>query len=387
MKTRTILLLSAGLLLLAGLVAPIAAARDGVWRTEWASPLTAPQLGAEVQLSPGATPDFDRYKPAVAHNNLHKEYLVVWHNTYSSGHRDIYARRISETGELRSWFAVSAGSNDRLQPAVAYNWTNDEYLVVWMYNANGDGSTYEIWGRIVAWNGSYMGSEFRIIQWTNRSFWTPRVAWNSYRNEYMVIWNAFDTSGGFPGNPNDVAGSRISNGGSILGTYIFTSGTSPHQADITYNIAADEYLVVWEHAYPGPCCDWDIRGQELDVSGNLVGSELIISQTSDDELYPDVVARPGPFRDYLAIWQRTTSAGEAIYASRWGEPGVTPYYFEVASAAFWNNKAPAVATDSPGYLIVYEGDSTGDPTVYQHIYGRMWWPEAVYLPLILRNKS
>ncbi len=21
------------------------------------------------------------------------------------------------------------------------------------------------------------------------------------------------------------------------------------------------YIVVWEHAYPGPCCDWDIRGQ------------------------------------------------------------------------------------------------------------------------------
>ncbi|NIO71784.1 MAG: hypothetical protein GTN71_22845, partial [Anaerolineae bacterium] len=77
-KTRTILFLVASLILLAGLVAPIAAAREGVWRTEWAGPLAAPQLGAEVQISTPSTPtDADRYKPAVAYNYFQREYLVV----------------------------------------------------------------------------------------------------------------------------------------------------------------------------------------------------------------------------------------------------------------------------------------------------------------------
>jgi len=41
-----------------------------------------------------------------------------------------------------------------------------------------------------------------------------------------------------------------------------------------------------------------------------------------------------------------------------------------------------VAADIPGYLIVYEGDSS---TTNRHIYGRMWWPEAGFFPLLLRH--
>ena len=43
-----------------------------------------------------------------------------------------------------------------------------------------------------------------------------------------------------------------------------------------------------------------------------------------------------------------------------------------------------VLTQRIAYLIAYEGDAAGDPTVYRHIYGRIWWPAAVYLPLVLR---
>lgn len=318
---------------------------------------------------------------------------------------------------------------------MAYNATNDQYLVVWMYNANGDGSTYEIWGRTVAWNGSSMGAEFQIITWPNRTFWTPRVAWNSYRNEYLVVWSAFDATTFLP---TDVAHAILSDNGSKLYGAIISSAKQPHQADVTYNVAANEYLVVWrrmwtasdgdiraarlggfsgqvvtppgvftvngatedqplpavatnqqhryvvvwQHAFPGPCCDWDIRGQELDVNGSLVGSTFVIAQTLDDETSPDVAARPGTGREYVAVWQQTTAAGEAIRAYQWGD--VTRGTFDVAAFAFWNSEKPTVAAGS-GYLIAYEGDSAGDPTVHRHIYGRMWWPEVVYLPQVLRH--
>jgi hypothetical protein len=395
-------------------------------------------LGGEIQLSSPTTPECDRYKPRVAYNWVHDEYLVVWHNTWSDGHRDVYARRVSASGQLLSWFSVSAGNNDRAQPAAAYNATTDEYLVVWMYNANGDGSTYEIWGRTVAWNGAYQGSEFQIITWANRTFWTPRVAWNSFRNEYLVVWSAFDATTSLP---TDVAHALLAADGSKLYGTIISSAEEPHQADVTYNVAADEYLVVWrrmwapadgdiraaridaetgtvvdppgvftvsavtedqllpavatnqqhrymvvwQHAYPGPCCDWDIRGQELDVNGNLVGSVFPIGSTTDDETSPAIVARPGPVRDYLAVWQRSTSTGEQIWAYHRRDDNIE--VFEVAAAAFWDHKNPAVAWGQVASLIVYEGDSQSDPTVYRHIYGRMWWSETVYLPLILRNKS
>jgi len=253
----------------------------------------------------------------------------------------------------------------------------------------------------------------------------------------MVIWNALDATTSMP---TDVANARLSASGSKLSGVIITSTEQPHQADITYNVAADEYLVVWrrmwtaadgdirgarlrgdngtvvvppgvfsinavpedqqlpavttnqqhrymvvwQHAFPGPCCDWDIRGQELDVSGSPVGDVLGIAQTLDDETAPAVVARPGPTRDYLAVWQRSTSSGEVIRAAHWGDEAMG--YLEVAAYAFWDNENPAVAAGGPGYLIVYEGDAQGDPTVYRHIYGRTWVPHAVFLPVVLRNR-
>jgi hypothetical protein len=238
--------------------------------------------------------------------------------------------------------------------------------------------------------------------------------------------------------PTDVAHAILSASGTKLYGAIITDAYQPHQADVTYNVAADEYLVVWrrmyaaadgdikaarlggfsgqvvtppgvftinaafedqllpavttnqqnrymvvwQHAYPGPCCDWDIRGQELDVNGNLVGSSFTIAGTGDDETSPAVVARPGTGRDYLATWQRSRPAGEEIWAYHRRDANIE--VFQVAAAAFWDHESPAVAWGRVASLIVYEGDS-GNPTVYRHIYGRRWVPNAVYLPLVVRD--
>jgi hypothetical protein len=64
----------------------------------------------------------------------------------------------------------------------------------------------------------------------------------------------------------------------------------------------------------------------------------------------------------------------------------------VINWTFYECTNPVVAADIPGYFIVYEelappGTLAQSATLtnYQHIYGRMWWPEVVYLPLALRN--
>jgi hypothetical protein len=417
------------------------------------SPLDAPfagmRLDSEIQLSPDG--EGDRYRPAVAYNYLHGEYLVVWHNTWPGGGRDIYGRRVSRTGELLSWFCIATGlapggdGKSRSQPAVAYNAATDQYLVVWMYEADPTNKpdVHEIWGKIIPWNGPGSNAEFQIISWTNRSFWTPRVAWNSWRNEYLVIWNAFNTTTSFPpGVPNDIAGYRISASGSVYNPgspLSITTADYPQQADLAYNVAMDEYLVVWVRVYsaattgndiygarvgwngvvvapPGQFVieatgvnenspavatnqqhrylvaweyeygvgDHDIKATHLDALGNLLPHDWLVAITFDDETNPDVAAAPGAKEDYFFVWQRSTAAGEAIWGWRW-TPTINTGYFEIASVAFWDCESPAVAIDVPGYLIAYEGDSPGDPTVDRHIYARMWWPEAAYVPLVVRK--
>jgi hypothetical protein len=397
---------------------------------------TSSRLGREFLVS--LEGNAERYHPAVAYNYLHGEYLVVWHNTWP-GNRDIYARRVSRAGQILSWFCITTGVEDRFQPAVAYNWLNDEYLIVWMKEAGPD--VYEIWGKVIPWNAPGTNAEFLIISWANRSFWTPRVAWNSWRNEYLVVWNALNTTIGFPpGTPNDIAGLRVSASGVVQNPgapLILTTYASPHQVDMVYNVAMDEYflvfvvvhsqattgndiyglrvrwdgiplnppglipigeinldqnapaiatnqqdryMVVWEHQYGGT--DTDIYAREYDALGNPLGSSFTLASWTEDTTAPDIAAG-GPHEEWLAVWQQDLGGGSgyAIKGFRWG-PMVSSYFFDVANFAFWENENPVVAADVPGYLIVYEGDST---MTNRQIYGRMWWPEALYLPLVLRS--
>ena len=44
----------------------------------------------------------------------------------------------------------------------------------------------------------------------------------------------------------------------------------------------------------------------------------------------------------------------------------------------------AVAASPPTYLIAFEGDATGDPTVSSQIDGHAWVPHALWLPLVVR---
>jgi len=71
-------------------------------------------------------------------------------------------------------------------------------------------------------------------------------------------------------------------------------------------------------------------------------------------------------------------------ARRWST-NVTASSFEVSGFAFWDSTKPAVAADIPGYPMAYEGLATSLPGVVQHIYGRMYWPESVYLPTLKRQ--
>ncbi|MDH4138421.1 MAG: hypothetical protein OEW09_17140, partial [Anaerolineae bacterium] len=279
----------------------------------------------------------------------------------------------------------------------------------------------------------------------NRSFWNPRVAWNSYRNEYLVVWNAFDTTTSFPpGIPSDIAGARVAGDWStIYVSNILTTYSYPHQVDITYNVAMnqyfiafvvvhteatsgndiyglrvgwdgspvgglieiyrdniagqrkhqnhpavatneqDKYMVVWEHAYTST--DHDIYGREYHVDGTPDGSYFTISSWTQDDTVPDVAAN-GANKEWVAVWQRAlpSGSGYSIHGFRWGSAGSSAYtyLFDVINWTFYECKNPAVAADIPGYLIVYE--EKVPPNKFD-IYGRMWWPEAVYLPLILRN--
>jgi len=78
-----------------------------------------PVIGDPFTISTGT---IDEVYSKVAYNFIDQEYLVVWTNIWA-GTNDIYAQRISEDGRFLSWFFVAQGE----WPAVAYNEKNNTY--------------------------------------------------------------------------------------------------------------------------------------------------------------------------------------------------------------------------------------------------------------------
>ncbi|MFC2029735.1 hypothetical protein ACFLWA_03295 [Chloroflexota bacterium] len=397
-------------------------------------------LGSEMRISPESTPTYsDRLRPAVDWNLLHSEFLVVWEAVTPEGQTGIFGRRVDMNGELLNSFRISAGPNGCLQPAVAFNYNTDEYLVVWMYNANGDFKTFEIWGRLVAWDGSYQKPEFQIITWSNRTFSNPQVVANEYLNEYLVVWDAANAT---TFAPTDVASKRLSKDGAELSGRIISTIGEPKQADVTFLWTANEYLVVWtrtaavnngdiyaarvkgsdgnivtppgefavntaavDQAHPavstnrvdryvvvwqqlfaGPCCDWDIHAVQLDHEGTQVGGAFGFSTETDSEQHPDVAAVQGSVRDYLAVWQRTTATGEELWAGRRTDTPGVGLPFEVSSASGWDSTFPALAYGRPNYLFAYERAPNNNALVLRQIYGRRWAPHGIFLPIVVAGQ-
>jgi hypothetical protein len=213
-------------------------------------------------------------------------------------------------------------------------------------------------------------------------------------NEYLIVFvivHTAETSG------NDIYGRRVGWDGTP-GNYLeiykddFEGGRKHQNQPAVATNQQDKYMVVWEHEYASD--DHDIYAREYNADGTPDGSYFTISSWTQDDTVPDVAAN-GATKEWLAVWQRALPAGSgfSIHGFRWGSAGsgVYTYLFDVVNWTFYECRNPAVAADIPGYLIVYEElvppGSQAAPltTTYQHIYGRMWWPETLWLPLVGRN--
>ena len=80
---------------------------------------------------------------------------------------------------------------------------------------------------------------------------SPSVAYNTSNNEYMVVW--FDLRNQ-PTTGNDVFGQRLSVDGSLLGGNIPIAIEIGSQSNpfVSYNSIDNSYLVAWKSQFDGP---------------------------------------------------------------------------------------------------------------------------------------
>ncbi len=282
------------------------------------------QQGAEEEQNPSAKDG------EIAYNSADNEFLVVWSGTLAAGETEIFAQRLdAATGaELGDDFRISdAGPEgdrhfDARDPAVAYNRSRGEHLVVWLANEDTTGEVEVFGQRIDAATGVEVGeNDFRVsdmgpdgdVEYGPTLEDEAAVTYNPDRDEYLVVWTSNDDT--LDIGESEVFAQILAGGtGAEVGRNDFrvsdmgAEGEPRHHArnpSAVYNSTAGEYLVVWS--------GWDVGqgvfGQRLDGATGAQLGENDLSIAKAVEFDAETAVAYSPVDDeYLVVWATFKSA-------------------------------------------------------------------------------
>ena len=230
-----------------------------------------------------------RSSPAVAHG---QNYFVVWsHPTEATG---IRGTRVDSGGTVLdpAGIPISEGPLFHWEPAVASNGT--DFLVAWV---QADLFTGQIKAARVAADGTVLdpsGIEITAIGHVN----SPAVAWDG--TNYFLVWQD-----GRAGN-KDIYGARVSPEGTVLdpaGIPIATGNVSQAAPSVAFD--GENYMVAW--------LDEPLRVARVSKDGLVLDPGGIpVSETQGGQLSPDISFGP---ENYLVVWGDGRN-GWDIYGAR-----------------------------------------------------------------------
>jgi len=393
---------------------------------------TGAEVGADFRLSdmgPDGDPDYAAESTAVAFSSTQDDYLVLWQGDDNTPplvdeEFEIYGQRVdgatgAELGaDQRLSHAGPDGSPDYsgIYPAVAYNSTDHEYLVVWYGDDNAPPlvrGEYEIYGqRVDAATGAEIGADFRLSDMgpdgdSTYGAATPAVAYNSINNEYLVVWSGSDNTPPLVDAESEIFGQRVDAAtGAEIGDNDFRLSDMGPDGDIrylasspavTYNGTDNEYLVVWEGTDDTPPLvlgEVEIFGQRVDAA---TGAEIGDNDFRLSDMGPDgdtrywaiapAVAYNGTDNEYLVVWSGDDNTGSLVDGERevYCQRVEADTGLEVGPDLRLSDMGPdgdvaysgalaAVAYNGTGneYLVVWEGEDDTAPLVDNEfeIYGQ-----------------
>lgn len=278
---------------------------------------------------------FNAFSPAIVWNSQSNEYLVVWAGyDVSNGVgvvRNIFGQRLaadlSEVGTDSIISDNTGGFINAAMPAIAYNATDNEYLVVWQ----GRGSLHlatetEIFVQRLDGVGTVLeADDIRISTMgpdDNASYGVinPEVAWNATDNEYFVVWTGDDDTGALVNNEFEVFGQRLAANAVELGADdMRLSHMGPdanttfvaREPDISWSSADNQYFLVWhgdDNTGALVSQEFEIYGRRLNAGGSFIEADQVrLSSMGDDgtasmDASRAAVAYNSTQNQYLIVW-------------------------------------------------------------------------------------
>lgn len=241
----------------------------------------------------GNDPAVTETSPAVAWGGADNNFLVVWSVWYdatapTADHYRVVFRHVHDTHQAGDQFQhgpiwlISPGSRDRNQtiPVVAYNRNTRQYLVLFQYDYNGNGSDYDIVAlRIAGTGAAYIGSNFPVASSVSHET-SSTVAFSGGPenlpgfggNQFLVsyLYSSGSTSEslyvqGIKG-AYDTGGDQRDGAAQVIST-IVGSGWYFQLPDVTGSVNNGRYLLVWQSHTGGWNPDDNIFGRLIAPHG------------------------------------------------------------------------------------------------------------------------
>ncbi len=326
----------------------------------------------------------------VAYNSTDNEYLAVWEEeveddgtAFNDKENEIFVRLLAGDGTpqgtpVQVSSVAGSGARDGTNPSVAYNSTDNEYLVVWQEDGAGLDNEFEIHGQRLDADGNEIGTDnFRISNQgpdgnTGFDGYDPAVAYNATANQYLVVW-----SGDVAAGEDEIHGEILNADGTItVADFQISSAGSGSTRDafspaVAWNSTDNQYLVAWHEDADNSDNEFEVHGQLLDASGTEIGTDdFRISNAGDDGdaqldgRTPKVVHNSAN-NEYFVVWEHDISAGEdEIFGEILNASGaVVKSDFRISVTGPEENEVhdalnPDVAYDSDlnQYLVVWRSD-------------------------------
>ncbi len=323
--------------------------------------LLDPFIGSTKVVGSG----YDENFPDVAYDATEDEFLVVWQRSFSSQDIDIRGRRLDGLGNPIGLLLLIETDNDQLGvgPSVGSAGSAGAFLVAWQQSILIFGS-YDIRARAVGVGTGALGTP-ATLNVGNLSANSADVGDSSTDGRVLVAWSEF--GGGIRARVPEVLSNLTLYFGLFGGPGVITVATTTGDVQPAVSksgSASSVWAVVWQRNGQTPSDDSQIAARMIRSDSALVSSTVYTGLASRDEATPDV---DGDGSRFMVAYARDESS-----SSNLGDIIAQPLLFDGTTASFG---APAVVHDSPNdndflpaiaytgnaYVVAWQDDSIDPP--------------------------
>lgn len=310
-----------------------------------------------------------QWRPSIAMSS-NGSYLITWSSEgQDSDGYGIYAQPFTSNGTpIGSEFRVNNYTlNDQSNPSVAMN-SSGCYIISWQSYGQ-DGDRTGIYAQLFANNNTPLGNEFRVNTNTSDSQEWPSAAMSS-NGSFLISWETFHSSE----NTSDIYAQRFTNNGTPIGneflvnTYITSQQSHPA---VAMN-STGTFIIAWD-SLDQDGDGYGVYAQLYLNNGTKIGSEFQVNTYTTYYQYGQSVAMTKN-GDFIIAWDSIGQDGSdgGIYAQQYSNNGTrVGNEFRVNTYTISYQILPSVATDSIGNFVIVWASYGQDGDGYG-IYGQMF---------------